>query len=113
MSAFLLLGPWTPLLFQGQEWGSRVPFRYFADHAPDLQALVDAGRRKFVGQFARAAGEAPSSPESLSEGGVRRVRAGGGDSCRMPAALADVPGPADAAARRPHPWRSRPPAFRA
>ncbi len=34
MSALLLLGPWTPLLFQGQEWGTRTPFRYFCDHAP-------------------------------------------------------------------------------
>ena len=55
MTAFLLLGPWTPLLFQGQEWGSRLPFRYFADHGPDLQPLVHAGRQEFLGQFVRSA----------------------------------------------------------
>jgi maltooligosyltrehalose trehalohydrolase len=55
MSALLLIGPWTPLLFQGQEWGSRRPFRYFADHAPELQSAVVTGRREFVSQFPRTA----------------------------------------------------------
>ncbi len=53
MSALLLLGPWTPLLFQGQEWGSRTPFCYFSDHAPDLQAAVFQGRQAFLSQFTR------------------------------------------------------------
>ena len=29
MTALLLLGPWTPLLFQGQEFGTSTPFRIF------------------------------------------------------------------------------------
>ena len=53
MSALLLLGPWTPLLFQGQEWGTRTPFTYFCDHEPELQALVFQGRQGFLGQFSR------------------------------------------------------------
>ena len=53
MSALLLLGPWTPLLFQGQEWGSRKPFSYFCDHSPDLQAAVFQGRQAFLSQFTR------------------------------------------------------------
>jgi len=55
MSALLLLGPWTPLLFQGQEWGSRKPFGYFSDHTPELQRLVLEGRRSFLSQFTRLA----------------------------------------------------------
>src|SRR5215468_5098442 len=31
MTALLLLGPWTPLLFQGEEFGASSPFMYFAD----------------------------------------------------------------------------------
>ncbi len=31
MAALLLLGPWTPLLFQGEEFGARSPFLFFAD----------------------------------------------------------------------------------
>jgi len=31
MTGLLLLGPWTPLLFQGQEFGASGPFLFFAD----------------------------------------------------------------------------------
>jgi maltooligosyltrehalose trehalohydrolase len=49
----LLLSPATPLLFQGQEFGSRRPFRYFADHVPSLAEQIRCGRRRFLSQFAR------------------------------------------------------------
>ena len=45
LTALLLLGPSTPMLFQGQEYGASTPFHYFADHGPELSALVHAGRR--------------------------------------------------------------------
>jgi maltooligosyltrehalose trehalohydrolase len=51
MTALLLLGPWTPLLFQGQEWNASSPFHYFADHNPDLARLVRKGREDFMSQF--------------------------------------------------------------
>ncbi|MCC7126573.1 MAG: DUF3459 domain-containing protein [Acidobacteria bacterium] len=53
MSAYLLLGPWTPMIFQGQEDGSTVPFEFFADHEAELQAAVVRGRLAFLAQFAR------------------------------------------------------------
>jgi maltooligosyltrehalose trehalohydrolase len=53
MSALLLLGPWTPLLFQGQEWGTLTPFTYFCDHEDELQAAVFRGRQAFLNQFTR------------------------------------------------------------
>ncbi|WP_020468543.1 malto-oligosyltrehalose trehalohydrolase [Zavarzinella formosa] len=51
MTAFFLLGPGTPMLFQGQEYGSTKPFLYFADHHPDLAALVMRGRRESMRRF--------------------------------------------------------------
>jgi maltooligosyltrehalose trehalohydrolase len=51
MTALLLLGPGTPMLFQGQEFAASSPFLYFADHRPDLAAAVDRGRREFLRQF--------------------------------------------------------------
>jgi maltooligosyltrehalose trehalohydrolase len=51
MTALLLLGPGTPMLFQGQEFLSTRPFLYFADHAGDLGAAVARGRREFLRQF--------------------------------------------------------------
>ena len=53
--ALTLLGPQTPMLFQGQEFGSSAPFLYFADHKPDLAKLVRRGRGEFLAQFASLA----------------------------------------------------------
>lgn len=49
-AALLLLSPFTPMLFQGQEWGSRRPFRYFTDHDAELGPLVTAGREREFAQ---------------------------------------------------------------
>jgi len=51
MTALLLLGPGTPMLFQGQEFAASTPFLYFADHNPELAKLVAAGRQQFLEQF--------------------------------------------------------------
>ena len=49
--ALYLLMPGTPLLFQGQEYGSTKPFLFFADHAGQLGADVRKGRAEFLSQF--------------------------------------------------------------
>lgn len=51
LTALTLLGPGTPLLFQGAEFASSKPFLFFADHNPDLAALVRKGRAAFLAQF--------------------------------------------------------------
>jgi maltooligosyltrehalose trehalohydrolase len=49
-AALMLTSPFTPMLFQGEEWGASTPFRYFTDHDdPDLAKAVSEGRR---GEFA-------------------------------------------------------------
>ncbi|HEX5972647.1 MAG TPA: malto-oligosyltrehalose trehalohydrolase [Gemmatimonadaceae bacterium] len=52
LTALLLLGPQTPMLFQGQEFAASSPFLFFADHKPELMELVRTGRAEFLGQFA-------------------------------------------------------------
>ena len=51
LSALLLLGPTTPLLFQGQEFAASSPFLYFSDARPEVTEQLRAGRRKFLEQF--------------------------------------------------------------
>ncbi len=51
MTALLLLGPWTPLLFQGQEFAASTPFLYFNDLAANLRESVRKGRFEFLSQF--------------------------------------------------------------
>ena len=58
MTALLLLGPGTPMLFQGQEFGASTPFLFFADHNPELAPLVHKGRKEFLSQFPSIATEA-------------------------------------------------------
>lgn len=55
MACLLMLGPNTPMLFQGQEFGSSSPFYYFADHSEDLNKEVHLGRAEFLSQFPRLA----------------------------------------------------------
>ena len=49
------MGPATPLIFQGQEFGASSPFLYFADQNEELAKLVAAGRSEFLEQFASIA----------------------------------------------------------
>jgi maltooligosyltrehalose trehalohydrolase len=58
LTAVLLLGPQTPLLFMGQEFLASSPFMFFADHRGELQRLAHAGRRQFLAQFRAYADEA-------------------------------------------------------
>lgn len=57
LTTLLLLAPPTPMLFQGQEFASSSPFLYFADHTPELSALVREGREEFLAQFPAIASE--------------------------------------------------------
>lgn len=51
LTALLLLGPQTPMLFQGQEFGASSPFYYFADRSGALVDVVREGRIEFLKQF--------------------------------------------------------------
>src|SRR5690606_1953643 len=51
VSALLLLGPYTPLLWMGQEWADSSPFLYFTDHPDELGRLVTEGRREEFRHF--------------------------------------------------------------
>ncbi len=55
LTALLLLGPQTPMLFQGQEFAATAPFVFFADHEPALARDVQRGRLDFTAQFAQLA----------------------------------------------------------
>jgi maltooligosyltrehalose trehalohydrolase len=71
MTALLLLGPWTPLLFQGEEFGASSPFMFFADigDAP-VRDAIQKGRAEWLAPFLSLTEEealttlpAPDDPE--------------------------------------------------
>src|SRR5699024_5435636 len=46
-TALLLCGPYTPMLFMGQEWAASTPWQYFTDHQdPALAEAVQQGRQR-------------------------------------------------------------------
>jgi maltooligosyltrehalose trehalohydrolase len=52
MTALLLLGPWTPLLFQGEEFGASNPFMFFADIGDvSVRAAIQKGRAEWLAPF--------------------------------------------------------------
>lgn len=65
LTALNLLSPSIPLLFQGQEFGASTPFRYFADHRPELAEQVASGRAQFLRQFRSVA--APDAAATLAD----------------------------------------------
>jgi len=67
MTAFLILSPGTPMLFQGQEFGATTPFLFFCDHGKDLCERVRKGRAEFLAQFRSLA--QPELQETLVDPG--------------------------------------------
>jgi maltooligosyltrehalose trehalohydrolase len=71
-AALVLLSPFVPLLFMGEEYGEEAPFPYFVSHTDT--ALVDAVRRGRRQEFASFAwsGEIPD-PQSAATFGTARL----------------------------------------
>jgi len=59
-AALVLTGPFTPMLFMGEEWGARTPWQYFTDHTdPALAEAVRTGRRREFAAHGWTPGEIP------------------------------------------------------
>ncbi|WP_449060379.1 malto-oligosyltrehalose trehalohydrolase [Planomonospora algeriensis] len=68
-AGLLLTSPFTPMLFMGEEWGTRTPFLFFTDHVePQLrEGEADRRRREFVGfGYDDWADKAPDPGEELT-----------------------------------------------
>jgi maltooligosyltrehalose trehalohydrolase len=58
--AITLLAPMTPMLFMGEEWGSKAPFPFFCDFTGDLADAVRKGRRsEYAWAYAKYGDEIP------------------------------------------------------
>ena len=59
-AALIILSPFTPMLFMGEEWGTRRPFQFFTDHTEsELAQAVTQGRRDEFASFGWGADEVP------------------------------------------------------
>lgn len=68
LTALLFFAPQTPLLFQGQEYGSTSPFYFFCEHEKALAEKVLVGRRGFLDQFPSSQNEGfcPPNPNEYT-----------------------------------------------
>jgi maltooligosyltrehalose trehalohydrolase len=76
-AAVLLLSPFVPLLFMGEEFGETNPFLYFIDHGdPELVEAVREGRAREFARF-RWSGPIPDpkAPDTFHRSRVRHDRA--------------------------------------
>ena len=59
-AALVVLGPFVPMLFMGEEWAASTPFQYFTDHQDEqLAAAVSEGRRAEFASFGWRPDEVP------------------------------------------------------
>lgn len=59
-AAITLLGPYTPMLFMGEEWAASTPWQFFASFPdPDLADAVRNGRRQEFGRHGWGESEVP------------------------------------------------------
>ncbi len=59
-AALLLLGPFVPMLFMGEEWGASTPWQFFSSFDdPDLGAAVTEGRRHEFGSHGWSSADVP------------------------------------------------------
>ncbi len=91
-AAILLLSPYVPLLFMGEEHGEANPFLYFVSHGdPALVEAVREGRRREFETFAWA-GEVPDpqSEHTFEASRPRWERAESGGGARLRALYRDL-----------------------
>jgi maltooligosyltrehalose trehalohydrolase len=84
-AALILLSPLTPMLFQGEEWATDTPFRYFTDHDEELGQAVTRGRRA---EFAAMGWDDqgvpdPQDPETFSASVLDRTERFLGEHARI------------------------------
>ncbi|HEX4623381.1 MAG TPA: malto-oligosyltrehalose trehalohydrolase [Solirubrobacteraceae bacterium] len=68
LAAFcVLLSPFTPLLFMGEEYGEEAPFQFFTDHIERrIARATREGRRNEFAHFAAFAGEEVPDPQAVA-----------------------------------------------
>ncbi len=71
-AALVLMSPFVPMLFQGEEWAATAPFQYFANHDdPEMARAVSEGRKH---EFEAFGWEPESIPDPESRDTFERSR---------------------------------------
>ncbi len=85
-AALLLISPWTPMLFMGEEWGASTPWAYFTDHTDaELGEAVRRGRRAEFASHGWDENDVPDPqhPSTFEASKLDWAEAGEGDHARL------------------------------
>jgi maltooligosyltrehalose trehalohydrolase len=71
-AGIVLMSPFIPMIFQGEEFAASTPFQYFADHDdPEMAKAVLKGRK---GEFAAFGWDPDDIPDPAAEGTFQRSK---------------------------------------
>jgi maltooligosyltrehalose trehalohydrolase len=77
------LSPFTPMLFQGEDYGETAPFRFFSDHIdPEIATATREGRRREFAAFAAFGEEIPDPQDPATFEASKLTREGAPDGMR-------------------------------
>jgi maltooligosyltrehalose trehalohydrolase len=77
------LSPFTPMLFQGEEYGERAPFQFFSDHIDEeIATATREGRRREFAAFASFGEEVPDPQDPATFERSKLTREGEPDGLR-------------------------------
>ena len=77
------LSPFTPMLFQGEEYGERGPFQFFSDHIDEeIATATREGRRREFAAFAAFGEEIPDPQDPMTFEHSKLTRTGAPDGIR-------------------------------
>ncbi len=94
-AVLLLAGPFTPMLFMGEEWGAATPWQFFTAHPePELGRATAEGR---IGEFTRMGWDRdhvpdPQDPATFLRSKLDWGEPAGGDHARLLATYRDLIG---------------------
>ena len=81
-AALLLTGPFTPMLFMGEEWAATTPWQYFTDFGDhELGRAVSEGRRDEFAEHGWTGDEVPDPQDAAS---IERSRLDWSELARSP-----------------------------
>jgi len=85
-AALMMLSPFVPMVFMGEEFRASTPFQYFTHHDdPELGRQVSEGRRKEFSAFGWDPKEVPDpqDPETFERSKLKWAEVGHGEHAEM------------------------------
>jgi maltooligosyltrehalose trehalohydrolase len=84
-AGLVMMSPFVPLIFEGEEFAASTPFLYFADHEEEMARAVSEGRKREFAAFGFAEAQIPDpeKPETFERSKLKWEEIGEGTHAEM------------------------------